>query len=88
MLLKEIKESDHSLRRKFSISPDVISTIYSAHQMDLIGVFSLSQTADNFGDAYKEPLDNETLRLGIQVPIADWGKNKARLETAFSVFIY
>jgi len=56
----------------------------SGLQMDLFGVFSLSQTADNFNDAFKEPLDNETLRLGLQIPIADWGKAKARIETASS----
>ena len=56
----------------------------SGLQMDVVGVFSLSQTSDNFSDAFKNPLDNETFRLGIQVPIADWGKARARLETACS----
>ncbi len=56
----------------------------SGLQMDLFGVFSLSQTSDKFGNAFQDPLDNETLRLGIQVPIADWGKARARLETACS----
>jgi len=56
----------------------------SGLKMDLFGVVSLSQTADNLNDAFKDPLDNESFRLGIQVPIADWGKAKARLETACS----
>ena len=56
----------------------------SGLQLDLVGVFSLSQTSEKFSDAFKDPLDNETLRLGFQVPIADWGKARARLETACS----
>ncbi len=56
----------------------------SGLQMDLFGVVSLSQTSDKFSDAFKDPLDNETLRLGFQVPIADWGKARALLETACS----
>lgn len=56
----------------------------SGLQMDLFGVFSLSQTADSFDDAFRNPLDNETIQLGVTVPIADWGKAKARMETACS----
>lgn len=56
----------------------------SGLQLDLFGVVSLSQTSDNFQDAFKDPLNNETLELGFQIPIADWGKAKARLETACS----
>jgi outer membrane protein TolC len=56
----------------------------SGLQMDLFGVVSLSQTSNSFNDAFKDPLDNESLRLGVQIPIADWGKARARLETACS----
>ncbi|NJL75819.1 MAG: TolC family protein [Saprospiraceae bacterium] len=35
-------------------------------------------------DAYKAPLDQERVTLSFQVPIADWGKSKARLQTAQS----
>ena len=56
----------------------------SGLQVDLVGVISLSQTSDNFSDAFKDPLDNETFRLSFQVPIADWGKARARLETQCS----
>ena len=56
----------------------------SGLQMDLFGVVSLSQTSNNLDDVFKDPLNNESLRLGVQVPIADWGKAKARLETACS----
>ncbi|MEM8525410.1 MAG: TolC family protein [Bacteroidota bacterium] len=46
--------------------------------------FGLSQTSDNLTDAYRNPLDQERVAVTLQVPIADWGKTKARLETAKS----
>jgi len=46
--------------------------------------FGLSQTSNNLIDAYKNPLDQERVAVTLQVPIADWGKTKAILETAKS----
>ena len=56
----------------------------SGLQLDLFGVFSLSKTSESFGDAFTDPLNNETFQLGFQIPIADWGKARARMETACS----
>jgi outer membrane protein TolC len=53
-------------------------------QMDLFGEFNLSQTGSQLSDAYRDPLDNERFSLSLQVPIFDWGKSRARLETAWS----
>lgn len=52
--------------------------------IDLSLNFGLSQTAGSIGDAYNDPLDNERVRLGLNMPIADWGKSKARLEISKS----
>ena len=51
---------------------------------NLFGSFALSQTSEKFENAYVAPLDQEQLRLGLRLPIADWGKSKARLEIAKS----
>ena len=48
------------------------------------GFFGLSQTANDFGDAYVDPLDQERLNIGLQVPIADWGKDQSEREIARS----
>ena len=50
----------------------------------LFGSFGLTQTSKNFGDAYNELLDQERINLGINMPIADWGKTKAQKEIAKS----
>lgn len=51
---------------------------------DLFLSFGLTQTADNLGDAFREPLDQEQVNLGLTIPIADWGKAQSRLEIAKS----
>lgn len=48
------------------------------------GFFGLSQTATDFNDAYVDPLDQERLNIGLQVPIADWGKDRSEREIASS----
>jgi len=49
---------------------------------DLFATFGLSNTSENLPDIYVDPLDNQTVRLGFQVPIMDWGRQKSRVKTA------
>lgn len=51
---------------------------------DINGYFALSQTANMFGDAYVDPLDQQRLNVQLNVPIADWGKARSRIEIAKS----
>lgn len=48
------------------------------------GEFGLTQTGPDFKQSYANPIDREVVRLGITVPIADWGKSKARRAVALS----
>ena len=55
-------------------------------QANLVARFGLSRNgAANIGEAYQSPSDDEQVSLGFRIPIADWGKAKARLEIAESV---
>ncbi|MCB9276026.1 MAG: TolC family protein [Lewinellaceae bacterium] len=56
----------------------------SGLSVNLNGSFGLSQTGGTVGDAYVSPLDQEQLRLGITLPVADWGKARSQLEIAKS----
>ncbi len=49
---------------------------------DLFASFGLSQTAPNLADAYSNPVDQERVRLGLTIPLADWGKARAAKEVA------
>jgi len=52
--------------------------------VDLNGSFGLSQTGPTFADAYRNPIDQERLSLSLEIPIADWGKNRSEREIAKS----
>ncbi len=56
----------------------------SGIQEDVSLNFGLAQTASTFGDAYVDPLDNQSVDIGITVPILDFGKRRARREVAES----
>lgn len=53
-------------------------------QVDLNASFGLTQSADNIGAAYRDPQDTERFRLGIGVPVLDWGKGRGRYRMAQS----
>jgi outer membrane protein TolC len=50
----------------------------------LTGRFGLTQTGDQLDAVYMNLLDEEVVTLGFTVPIADWGKSKARRAVALS----
>lgn len=53
-------------------------------QIDLYARFGLNQVSNNFTGAYKNPMDQENVQLGIRVPIFDGGMAKGRLQMARS----
>jgi outer membrane protein len=52
--------------------------------MNIEGQVGFSKSADLLNESYKSPEDNEYLGVSIQVPILNWGRNEAMLETAFT----
>ena len=46
--------------------------------------FGLTQTADRWKDAYRDPMDQQYVSLGISLPILDWGRGKGRVRVARS----
>lgn len=46
--------------------------------------FGLNQQASDFFDAYENPIDMQTARISLQVPILDWGRGKGRVRMAKS----
>jgi len=51
---------------------------------ELFAMFGLTQTSDNVPDAYKNPLDEERVSLGITIPILDWGMARGKIKMAES----
>lgn len=51
---------------------------------DLYLQCGLSQTGESMGDAYHDPLDQQQVRLGISLPLLDWGQGRGRVKVAKS----
>ncbi|MBI4946128.1 MAG: TolC family protein [Bacteroidetes bacterium] len=58
----------------------------SRFSANLYASYGLSQSADDFGNVYKSPKDQERVMVGIQVPIIDWGLAKGKYKMAQSAF--
>ncbi len=46
--------------------------------------FGLTQTASALRDAYRNPLEQQTVSLGIALPILDWGRGRGQIRVARS----
>jgi outer membrane protein TolC len=44
--------------------------------------FGLNQVADNLTEAYRKPRDMQTVRIGLSIPILDWGRGKGLVKMA------
>ncbi len=51
---------------------------------DLYVRFGLTQTASRLGDTYRDPLDQQTVSIGLTLPLVDWGKGRGQVRTARS----
>ncbi len=51
---------------------------------NLFAVLGYTQSAEHFEDAYKNPLDQQQVSVGVSVPIVDWGVGKGRVKMAES----
>ncbi|MBP8643472.1 MAG: TolC family protein [Bacteroidales bacterium] len=50
----------------------------------LYATYGLTQRALNVSDAYKDPQDQQNVRVGITIPILDWGLGKGKVKMAQS----
>lgn len=51
---------------------------------DLFALYGLNQNAQKLEEAYVNPLDRQRLRIGLNIPILDWGRRKGQLAMAES----
>ncbi len=51
---------------------------------DLYAVVGLTQSGGKLTDAYSNPLDEERVTLGIQIPLMDWGLARGKIKLAES----
>ena len=51
---------------------------------DLFATYGLTQRADDFSNAYIDPRSQQRVRIGLELPIVDWGLGKGRYKMAQS----
>ncbi|WP_455639251.1 TolC family protein [Parabacteroides sp.] len=51
---------------------------------DLYMQFGLTQTNEKLKEAYRNPLDQQLVSVGIRIPILDWGVGKGQVKVALS----
>lgn len=72
-------------RRKLESESAVASAKANAGlKADIYLRFGLTQTGNKLRDAYRNPLDQQYVSLGISLPILDWGRGKGRVRVARS----
>ncbi len=49
---------------------------------ELFATLGLVNASGRVGEVYQDPIDQQTVRLGLSIPIMDWGRSKARVKTA------
>ncbi|GHV40679.1 membrane protein [Bacteroidia bacterium] len=54
----------------------------SSFDANISASVGFNQIGDNFGDAYSNPLRQDIIRVGITIPILDWGVRKGRVNMA------
>lgn len=73
------------IRRKLEARSSVAQAKSNAGlKADLYMRFGLTQTANRLDKAYKNPLDQQYISMGVSLPILDWGRGKGRVRVARS----
>ena len=52
--------------------------------INLNASYGLTQSANSVADVYLKPLEQQQVRLGIDIPIVDWGRANAQIQTAIA----
>ncbi|WP_421917784.1 TolC family protein [Marinifilum sp.] len=56
----------------------------SRFQATLTASYGLNQQAESLKSAYEKPLDQQKVKLSINIPILDWGKRKGKYKMALN----
>lgn len=51
---------------------------------DIYALYGMNQNAVSLDKVYQNPLDRQRLRIGINIPVLDWGRRKGKLAMAQS----
>ena len=56
----------------------------SGIKAEIFAQFGLTQTGSDISTSYRNPLDQQYVRVGVHIPILDWGRSKGQVQVAKS----
>jgi outer membrane protein TolC len=71
-------------RRKVEADREVAQARGQRFQTNLVAAFGLNNNGLELPDIYNDPTQQQTFALSLNVPIVDWGRNQARMQTAIA----
>ena len=71
-------------RRKLEAEKDLDYAKKERFKINLTTTYGYNNAANALGDVYTSPNSQQTLTLGVQLPILDWGRNKGKISVAVS----
>lgn len=70
------------MRRQLEAEREVARAKGEMRQINIFASVGLTGTADRVKGAYRHPGDNEVVRIGVSLPLVDWGKRRGRVKVA------
>jgi outer membrane protein TolC len=71
-------------RRKIEADKEVAQARGQRFNTNLIAAYGLNNNGLVLDDVYKSPTEQQTFGLTLSVPVLDWGRNRARMQTALA----
>lgn len=71
-------------RKKLEAERDVAAAKAAKQQINIVATFGYNRASESLGTVYGDPKNQQTLALGFNVPLVDWGRRNARYNTAMA----
>lgn len=71
-------------RRRLQADYDVATARGNMRSINLTAQLGMDGTGQRFSDAYNPLNENQYVKVGVQIPLLDWGKRRGRLRVAQS----
>lgn len=71
-------------RRKIEAEREVAAARGQRFQVNLTASYGLNNSGEILDQIYQSPLSQQRVNVGFNVPIMDWGRNRARMQTALA----
>jgi len=71
-------------RRKLEAEAQVAQTKGQLYQVGVTAAFGLNNTGRTISDLYQNPSRQQIANITFNVPIVDWGRRRAQLQTAYA----